>query len=85
MAEDRVPTPTTATQIETIQPVTLAEAGFSAAEYARLLVLLRSLGPEDWAKAPDCPLWDVRAMSGHCVAVMGHFGSLLGRMRAATR
>ena len=29
------------------------------------LELLRSLGPDDWAKPTDCPVWDVRAMAGH--------------------
>jgi uncharacterized protein (TIGR03083 family) len=34
-------------------------------EYERFLDLLRSLRPEDWNKATDCPGWDVRAMAGH--------------------
>ncbi len=34
-------------------------------EYARFLDLLRSLSPEDWTTATECPPWDVRAMAGH--------------------
>jgi uncharacterized protein (TIGR03083 family) len=34
-------------------------------EYERFLDLLRSLSPEDWSKATECPPWDVRAMAGH--------------------
>ena len=34
-------------------------------EYARFLDLLRSLSPEDWSTATECPPWDVRAMAGH--------------------
>lgn len=34
-------------------------------EYERFLDLLRSLSPEDWTKATDCPQWDVRAIAGH--------------------
>lgn len=34
-------------------------------EYERFLDLLRSLSPEDWNKATECPPWDVRAMAGH--------------------
>ncbi len=34
-------------------------------EYQRFLELLRSLSPDDWSAATDCPGWDVRAMAGH--------------------
>lgn len=34
-------------------------------EYKRFLDLLRSLSPDDWSKATDCPAWDVRAIAGH--------------------
>jgi uncharacterized protein (TIGR03083 family) len=37
----------------------------AATEYRRFLDLLRSLSPDDWSKATDCPQWDVRAMAGH--------------------
>ncbi len=34
-------------------------------EYVRFLDLLRSLSPEDWSTATECPPWDVRAIAGH--------------------
>jgi uncharacterized protein (TIGR03083 family) len=34
-------------------------------EYARFLDLLRSLSPDEWQRATDCPGWDVRAIAGH--------------------
>jgi len=51
----------------------------AATEYARLLELLRELGPDDWNSPTECPPWDVRAMAGHCVG-MARFASGLGQM-----
>jgi uncharacterized protein (TIGR03083 family) len=48
----------------------------------------RELSGDDWEQPTDCPLWDVRAMAGHCVGMMGDFASyrtLLPRMNAATK
>jgi uncharacterized protein (TIGR03083 family) len=79
----------TATRVETIPPITRAEAHVLAAtEYARLVEQLRSLSLDDWAKPTDCPLWDVRAIAGHSVGMMSDFTSfrsLTRRMRAATK
>ena len=77
------------TTVDSIPRVTRAEAARLAAdEYARGLDQLRSLGPDDWTRPTECTLWDVRAMAGHSVGMMGDFGSfrsLMGRMRAATK
>jgi len=79
----------TGTRVETITPITRAEAQVLAAtEYVRLVEQLRSLSSDDWAKPTDCPLWDVRAMAGHSVGMMSDFTSfrsLMRRMRAATK
>lgn len=40
-------------------------ARLAATEYGRYLDLLRSLGPDDWARPTDCPAWAVRAMAAH--------------------
>ncbi|HSP28564.1 MAG TPA: maleylpyruvate isomerase family mycothiol-dependent enzyme, partial [Ilumatobacteraceae bacterium] len=77
------------TSVETIAPITRAEAGaLAAAEYVRLVEQLRSLDADDWSKPTDCPLWDVRAMAGHSVGMMSDFTSLrsvMRRMRASTK
>jgi uncharacterized protein (TIGR03083 family) len=39
----------------------------AAAEYQRMLALLRTLGDDDWARPTDCIAWDVRGMLGHLV------------------
>lgn len=57
-------------------------------EYRRLADLLRSLEDDDWPQPTDCPLWDVRAVAGHCVGMMSDFTSLramMRRMRLAAR
>ena len=41
----------------------------AATEYRRFEALLRTLGPEDWARTTDCPDWDVRAMAGHVLGM----------------
>jgi uncharacterized protein (TIGR03083 family) len=75
--------------VGSIPPIRRSEAlELATTEHARLVGLLRSLGPEDWFRPTDCPLWDVRAMAGHSVWMLGDFTSyrsLFRRMRAATR
>ena len=75
--------------VSSIPPIGRAEAlELATTEHARLVDLLRSLGPDDWSRPTDCPLWDVRAMAGHSVGMLGDFTSyrsLFRRMRAATR
>jgi uncharacterized protein (TIGR03083 family) len=39
----------------------------AASEYARMLVLIRTLGGGDWARPTDCTAWDVRGLLGHLV------------------
>jgi uncharacterized protein (TIGR03083 family) len=79
----------TTIDVTTIHPIRRSDAEvIAAAEYARLVEQLRSLDDDDWSRPTDCPLWDVRAMAGHSVGMMGDFTSfrsLLRRMRAATR
>lgn len=41
----------------------------AATEYQRVVDLLRSLRPEDWAKPTECPGWDVRAMAAHLLGM----------------
>jgi uncharacterized protein (TIGR03083 family) len=57
-------------------------------EYLRVADQLRSLDAVDWTRPTDCPLWDVRAMAGHTVGMIGDFTSLssvMRRMRGATK
>ena len=39
-------------------------------EYQRVLDLLRSLQPPDWARPTDCPGWDVRAIAAHMLGMV---------------
>jgi uncharacterized protein (TIGR03083 family) len=41
----------------------------AADEYGRFEGLLRTLGPDDWARPTDCPNWDVRALVGHVLGM----------------
>lgn len=41
----------------------------AATEYGRFVALLRTLGPQDWTRATDCPEWDVRAVAGHVLGM----------------
>lgn len=79
----------TGTRVETIPAITRAEAAaLSRAEYARVIDQYRSLSTEDWTKATDCPEWDVRAMAGHTVGMMGDFTGfrpLIKRMRSSAK
>ncbi len=79
----------TATYIERIPAIDRAEsATIAATEYQRFVDLLRALDADDWRKPTDCPAWDVRAVAGHSVGMIGDFTSLprlMHRMRAATK
>ncbi len=79
----------TATTVDTIPPITRAEAEVLAAtEYVRLAEQLRTLDDDDWTRPTDCPLWDVRAMAGHSVGMLSDFTSMravMRRMRGATK
>ncbi|HLU56638.1 MAG TPA: maleylpyruvate isomerase family mycothiol-dependent enzyme [Pseudonocardia sp.] len=60
----------------------------AATEYGRYLDLLRSLDEADWARPTDCPPWDVRAMTGHCLGMAEFAASLptfVHQNAAATR
>ncbi len=60
----------------------------AATEYQRLAEQLRSLAADDWTKPTDCPLWDVRAVAGHCLGMLTDFSSfrsMARRVIAATR
>lgn len=77
------------TMIEEIPAVSRAEAEqLARTEYLRVADQLRSLDADDWSRPTDCPLWDVRAMAGHTVGMIGDFTSLrsvMRRMRGATK
>ncbi|MGY6501475.1 MAG: maleylpyruvate isomerase family mycothiol-dependent enzyme [Acidimicrobiales bacterium] len=79
----------TTTDVADVPPFTRDEAHTLAlTEYTRMVEQLRSLGPDDWTRPTDCPLWDVRDMAGHSVGMMGDFTSLrsvMRRMSAATK
>lgn len=47
----------------------------AAAEYRRMLELLRTLGDDDWSRPTDCTAWDVRGMLGHLVGAAEGFAS----------
>jgi uncharacterized protein (TIGR03083 family) len=45
----------------------------AAAEYGRMLDVLRTLGDGDWTRPTECTAWDVRAMLGHLVGAAEGF------------
>jgi uncharacterized protein (TIGR03083 family) len=53
----------------------------AATEYQRLLDVLRSLAPADWAELTDCPGWDVRAMAAHTLGMVELAASLREQSR----
>src|SRR5215207_1566474 len=60
----------------------------AATEYDRFTDLLRTLGPDDWARPTDCPDWDVRAMAGHALGMaqmVAAVRSLVAQNAAAAR
>lgn len=79
----------TATRVESIPPITTAEAHtLAAAEYRRVADQLRSLSADDWSAPTDCELWDVRAMAGHTAGMLATFTGyriLMSEMRAAEK
>ncbi len=79
--------PTTA--VATIPTLGHAEAmPLAAAEFAAVLRLLRSLGPDDWHRQTVCELWDVRAMAGHMLGMAEAQASIrqfLHDVRAASK
>jgi uncharacterized protein (TIGR03083 family) len=59
---------TTVTRVGEIPAISRPEAlGLAAAEFDRIVELLRSLDGEEWSRPTDCALWDVRALAGHIV------------------
>jgi uncharacterized protein (TIGR03083 family) len=56
-------------------------ARLAAEQYRRLLDLLRTLEPADWARPTDCPDWDVRAIAGHTLGTMEMAASLRESLR----
>ena len=79
----------TATPVDTIPPIRVTEVeALARTEYQRFADQLRSLAPDDWAKATDCPLWDVRAIAGHSTGMLSTFTgyrALVRDMSTATR
>ena len=53
----------------------------AATEDGRYLDQLRTLDETDWARPTDCPLWDVRAMAGHCLGMAEFAASLKTAVR----
>jgi len=57
------------TAVSTIPALTRDEAmDLAAAEYARTIIALHALAPDDWTRPTECPLWDVREMASHTLA-----------------
>jgi len=62
------------TDVGTIRPIARPESvTLAATETARMVALLRSLTPDEWACPTDCPEWDVRAMAGHVLGMTEGF------------
>jgi uncharacterized protein (TIGR03083 family) len=53
----------------------------AATEYQRLLDVLRSLAPTDWAEPTECTGWDVRAMAAHALGMVEMAASLQEQSR----
>jgi uncharacterized protein (TIGR03083 family) len=49
----------------------------ASTEYDRFGMLLRDLDTQDWARATDCPRWNVRAVSGHVLGMAEMAASFL--------
>ena len=79
-------TTTSTTPVQDIPPLSRDEAmALAAAEYARFLELLRSLGPDEWRRPTECEAWDVRALATHLLAeAESHFSlrELMHQLRA---
>ena len=61
-------TPSTTARVPALRRVDAMR--LAATEYQRVLDLLRSLQPRDWARPTDCPGWDVRAMAAHMLGMV---------------
>jgi uncharacterized protein (TIGR03083 family) len=55
----------------------------AAAEYERVLALLRDLAGPEWELPTCCPGWDVKAMAGHMLGMAEFAGSLRENLRQA--
>ncbi len=79
----------TDTRVDDVAPISRTDAErLAATEYRRLADQLRSLVGDDWSQPTDCPLWDVRAVAGHCLGMLSDFtsfGSMVRRFIGATR
>ena len=53
----------------------------AATEYDRVIALLESLTPDQWAAPTDCPGWDVRDVAGHLVGMARLVASLRETVR----
>ena len=53
----------------------------AAAEYQRVIDLMRGLRVEDWDKPTDCPGWDVRAMACHLLGMAEMAASIREQIR----
>lgn len=73
-------TRTTMTAITRVEDVPALErpecTALAEAETGRMVALLRSLEPHDWARPTDCPGWDVRALAGHVLGMTETFAGL---------
>jgi uncharacterized protein (TIGR03083 family) len=60
----------------------------AATEYDRVGAQLHALSPADWARATDCPDWDVRALASHVLGMAEMSATMreqMRQMRAARR
>ena len=53
----------------------------AAAEYERVLRVLRSLPAADWDRPTDCPGWDVRALAAHVLGMVEMAASVRDQAR----
>lgn len=75
--------------VATIRSIAPPESvDLAATETARMVSLLRTLTPEEWARPTDCTAWDVRAMAGHVLGMTETFTGLrrmIATMRAGAK
>jgi uncharacterized protein (TIGR03083 family) len=76
-------TVTTTSMTEPLRPALPRPTAMKLAgtEYDRFLDLLRSLRPDDWQAATDCPGWDVRAVAAHLLGMVEMAASLREQTR----
>ena len=64
-------------RVEDHRPIERPESvRLAGTETARMVGLLRSLDPADWARPTDCTKWDVRAVAGHVLGMTESFSSV---------